>query len=77
MSGIACGTLFQVIVLVVLIVGCEGYIYSIGTDIQHQVIKFNDDGNNGSDALSDIEAGKQGISLRNITIPSLCMYVRT
>jgi hypothetical protein len=58
MSGIACGTLFQVIVLVFLIIGCEGYIYSIGTDIHHQVIKFNDD---GSDAQSDLESGNEGM----------------
>ena len=81
MSGIACGTLFQVVVLVVLIVGCEEYIYSIGSDhVQHQVIKFNDDGLNISVEESDLEAGEKegldGMHLHYINKTlSLCMHV--
>lgn len=73
MSGIACGTLFQVVVLVVLIIGFEEYIYSIGTDqVQHQVIKFNDDDHDLSPPIveeSDLEAGTEGLDGMYV-----CMY---
>ena len=74
MSGIACGTLFQVIVLVVLILGFEGYVYSIGTEVQHQVIKFNDDGPSSNMPESDLESGEE-VAAGMLCTRMYCVYI--
>lgn len=59
MMGIALGTSFQVVVLVVLIVYFEGYVYSIPTerDVQHTVLRFHtEDHVDNAGALLDKEA---------------------
>ena len=48
MSGIAFGTLFQVVVLLVLILGFEGYVYAISSkggagSTSHKIIKFTEE----------------------------------
>jgi len=44
MMGISFGTFFQVVVLLVLILGFENYVYSaLSTEVKHKMIKFHDE----------------------------------